>query len=209
MALAGPQHLPDYGSMGGPGQASEPPDARMAERARAGREVYQGARTRTLRGLWRTIDVMETVVRVELGVARTLQALSLRDGTEAGARRMRLAREAIGGANTAIDRSMHLQREVYRLAAHGDVEEAMLRQLLERAAGVLAGLSSAEREDADTSPRLPGPAGSDRARQRRQLAHDASAGARRAAARARVLHELAAAGPAGDAARQRGPGTGC
>lgn len=192
----------------GPEQAGGQADARTTERARAGRDTYRIAGARTVSGLWRTLDVMETVVRVELGIARTLQALSLRDGSEAGARRMRLAAEAIGGANTAIDRSRHLQREVYRLAAHGDVEEATLRQLLDRAARVLSGLASAERDIADTIMSTPGPDGSDLAGQRRQLAHEAWAGARRATARARVLQELADAAAAGGPPRRIGPGTG-
>ena len=186
------------GPGGGPEHSSEPQDAR----ARAVRETHRTAGARTLSGLRRTIDVMETVARVELGVARTLQALSLRGGSEAGARRMRLATEAIGGANTAIDRSRHLQREVYRLAARGDVAGAGLRQLLDRAAGVLTGLASAERDIADTIMSMPGPDGSELAAQRRQLAYEAQAGARRASARARVLQELA------EASRRHGPGTG-
>lgn len=181
----------------------------MTGRARAGHEVYRLAGARTLSGLWRSVDVMETVVRVELDIAGTLQALSLRGGSEAGARRMRLAADAIGGANTAIDRSKDLQREIYRLAAHGDVEAAALCQLLDRAAGVLTGLASAERDMADTIMSMPGPEGSELAGQRRQLAREARVGARRASARARVLRELAEAPAAGGPPRRSGPGTGC
>ncbi len=148
----------------------------------------------TLSRMRRTIDVMETVVRVELGVARTLEALSLRAGSEAGARRLGLAREAIGGANTAIDRSRSLQREASRLTAGG--EGARSRPLLERAARVLAGLAAAENDLADTLLSTPGADGSELAVQRRQLAYQARAGARRATARARLLRKLAAASAA-------------
>ena len=148
----------------------------------------------TLTRMRRTVDVMETVVRVELGVARTLEALSLRGGSEAGTRRLGLAREAIGGANTAIDRSRSLQREASRLTARG--EGAGFRPLLERAARVLAGLAAAERDIADTLLSTPGPDGSELAVQRRQLAYEAWAGARRATARARLLRELAETGAA-------------
>jgi hypothetical protein len=148
-----------------------------------------------LAGLWRSAEVMETVARVEVGVARTLQALSMRGGSEAAARRLMLAREAIAGANTVIDRSKHLQREACRWTARSG-DPAALRQVLDRAARVLEDLAAAQVDIAGVlrgaAEQEPGLAG-----RRWQMAHDASAGARRAAAQARILRDLAGTSGAG------------
>lgn len=172
-----------------PRPARGPQDAGAEEYLRPGRETWRSANAHVLAGLWRSVEVMETVARVEMNVARTLEALSVRDRSSAG-RRLKLTGEAITAANTAIGRSKHLQREARRWAAHGG-DVTTVRQLLGRSAGVLEGLAAAEKEIADILISAADQEGPELAGQRRKMAHEASAGARRATAQARLLRGLA------------------
>ena len=145
--------------------------------------------------LARTVMLLETIARVEKNVASTLQALAGADGTEAAERRLRLAEQAVQGAQAAIDRSEHLQRQAHHWQEHTEV--ARLHHALDRAGGLLANLARAEKDIAESLTSLASQDGSVLAAQRQRLAKQALTGARRAEARAQALHELAATSAAG------------
>ena len=142
----------------------------------------------------RTVMLLDTVARVEKAVATTLRALARTGGTETAGRRLRLAEQALQGAQAAIDRSEHLQQQAYRWQEHTEVTR--LHHALNRAGGLLADLAHAEKDIADSLTSLASQDGSVLAAQRQQLAEQALADARRAEARARALRELAAASAA-------------
>jgi hypothetical protein len=132
---------------------------------------------------------METVVRTEKDMADTLRAIAGAEESEAAARRLRLAEEAIKGADEAAERGEQLRRLADRWATHADV--AALFQLLYHAGTVLADLASTEEGIATELTSLAGQDGSDVADERRHLADEALAGAQRARDRAGALRRLA------------------
>ena len=159
------------------------------------RQAWRSEHAHVEADLARTVMLLDTIAQVERNVATTLQALARTDGTESAERRLRLAQEAIQGAQAAIDRSEHLQQQAHRWQEHTEV--ARLHHALDRAGGLLADLARAEKDIADSLTSLASQDGSVLAAQRQQLAKQALTGARRADARAQALRELAATSAAG------------
>lgn len=140
--------------------------------------------------------LMESVSRTEEALADTLRAMARTDGSEAAARRRRLAEAAIRGSQEADEQAEKLRRlgslQARRAgiaARHAEVT-ALLR-LLRHAGSVLADLASAEEDIANTLTNLAGEDGPDLAAELRRLAGEARAAAQSARDRARALRRLA------------------
>jgi hypothetical protein len=182
------QYLPDDGSVEPYVPGEELDQASQVRDGPAGR-AWRGRHARVQTDFARAITLMDAVGRTEKDIAGTLRAMAGASGSEAAARWRRLAEEAIEGANEAAERGEQLRRLADRRDRHAD--EAALRQSLHHAGTVLADLASTEEDIADELTRLTGKDGSDLAEERRHLADEALAGARRARNRARALRKLA------------------
>lgn len=139
--------------------------------------------------LARTVMQLEAVARVEKEVAQTLRAMAGRNGSSLAARRLKLAGDAVQGAHAAAEHSRYLREQAHRWEEQDEVIQ--LHQALRRAGAVLADLARTEKRIADILENLAGQGGTELAAQRQQLAREASAGARRANARARALRQMA------------------
>ena len=171
------------------GQASQTQDKAAEPDLRSGPRARPSERVLMLDAFTRTITLMETVSRTEEDVADTLRAMARAGGSEAAARRLRLAEEAIKGAPKAVVRGEQLQRMADRWARHSDL--TALRQSLDHAGTVLADLASTEEDIAAELTRLASTDGTDLAEEWRHLADEAVTGAQRARDRARALRSLA------------------
>jgi len=154
----------------------QPPGAGAQEYTRLGRQAWQASRAHVSADLARSIALIEMVAQIEKDLAASLRSMAAQDGSEAAARRLRLAEEAIRGAEAAAERSAHLRQVARRWAEHAD--PVTLHPSLAHADGLA-------RKD-----------GPDLAAQRRHLADEAQAAARSAADRARALQQLAEASAA-------------
>ncbi len=132
---------------------------------------------------------MDRVSQTESSIADTLRVMAATGGSQAAARRLRLAEAALKGAQEAAERSELLRRQADRLTGHADV--AALLDSLDRAGLVLADLARTEKNIADILTRLASRGDPDRAAQLRNLAQEALADAQRANDRARSLRGLA------------------
>lgn len=139
--------------------------------------------------LARTVAQLEMVARVEKEVAHTLRAMAGRNGSALAARRLKLAADAVQGARAASEHSRYLREQAHRWQEQDGVIQ--LHRALNRAGAVLSDLARSEQRIADILETLAGQDGTDLAAQRHQLAREASAGARRANARAKALRQLA------------------
>jgi hypothetical protein len=215
MSLLERKHVLEDGNVEPNVHGEEPGQASQAGRKSGGRDL------RCVRGAWRdeqalvhrdfarAVALMEAVARTEKDIADTLRAMARLGGSEAAARRLRLAEAAIKGAQQAAGHAERLQRMADRWARHAEL--AALQQSLGHAGRVLADLASAEEDIAGILTKLASKDGSDLAEERRHLADEALAGAQRARDRARALRRLAqsAAGapaPAGGPAAEGGTG---
>jgi len=164
-------------------------DLRPVRRARRNEQaLLQG-------NIARTVALMETVARTERAIADTLRAMARADGSEAAARRLRLAEAAVNGAHQATEYGERLQRLADRWARHAAV--TALRRSLSHADTVLADLASTEEDIAGILTKLASKDDSDLARERRHLADEALANARVARDRARALWRLAESAASG------------
>ncbi len=145
--------------------------------------------------LARAVRLLERVSHTEKAVAQTLHRMAQADGSDTAARRLRLAGEAIHGAQTAIEYSERLQQHARQWKEHGEV--IRLHWALSHAASVLADLARTETDIADTLTSLAGRDGSGLAVHRLQLADQARASAQRAYERAQALRQLAGTSAAG------------
>ena len=143
---------------------------------------------------------MHTAASAERSIAGTLRDLAAQGEGETAAHRLKLADDAIRGAQEAEKHSEYLQQLAERWAEHADV--AKLHRLLGHAGQVLADLARTQQEIADAFARLADQDGSALARQRRQLAAAAADHARRAWDQAQEMRELARST---DAGLHRGP----
>jgi len=169
------------------GQSSGAQDKAAGRDLRSDRRARQ--RERALSDFAWTIRLMESVVRTEKDMADTLRVIAGADESEAASRRLRLAEAAIKGAEEAAERGEQLRRLADQWATHADL--AALFQLLYHACAVLADLASTEEGIATELKSLASKEGSDVAEERRHLADEALAGARRARDRAGALRQLA------------------
>jgi hypothetical protein len=201
MSLPKTQHLPDDGNVKLDvrgeklGWASQAQDKATEPDLRSGRRARTSEHALMLDAFARTITLMETVSRTEEDVADTLRAMARAGGSEAAARRLSLAEEAIKGAHRAAGRGKQLQRMADCWARHSDL--IALRRSLDHAGTVLADLASTEDDIAAELTRLASTDGTDLAEKWRHLADEAVAGAQRARDRARALRSLAETSAAG------------
>ena len=172
-----------------PGQASQAQDEAAERDLRSGRRAPHEDHALMPGDFARAMALMETVGRTEQGIADTLQAMAEEDGSEAAARRLRLAGDAIRGEQEAAEHAEQLHRQADRWARRAD--ETALSRSLRHAGKVLVDLARTEKDIAGTLTSLASRSRPDQAAQLRQLAEEASAGAQRADDRARSLHDLA------------------
>jgi hypothetical protein len=137
----------------------------------------------------RAVMLMQAVSRTEKDIADTLRAIAETGGTEAAARRLKLAEAAIIGAREAAERGEELRRLAEWWARHADM--AALRRSVDHAHRALTELAWTEEDIAAVLTRLASEGGPELADERRRLAGDALAGARRARYWARSLRRLA------------------
>ncbi len=173
-----------------PGLASQAQDEAAERDLRSGRRASHGDHALVPGDFARAMALMETVSQTEQDIADTLRVMAEMDGSEAAARRLRLAGDAVKGAQQAAEHAEQLHRQADRWARRADVI-ALLRSL-RHAGEVLADLARTEKDIGDTLTSLASRSRPDEAAQLRQLAEQASAGAQRAEDRARSLHDLAA-----------------
>jgi len=195
MSLLERQHLPEDRNVKPdvpaeePGQVSQAQDKAAEPDLRSGRRASHGEHALTPGDFARAIALMETVSQTEQDIAHTLRVMAETDGSEAAARRLRLAEDAVKGAQEAAEHAERLHRQADRWARHAD--ETALSRSLRHAGKVLADLARTEKDIAGTLTSLASLSRPDQAAQLRQLAEEASAGAQRADDRARSLHDLA------------------
>jgi len=209
MALLEQKHLLDGGKVEPdahgekPGQASQA-QHRVGERdLRSARGAWRNGHALAQSDFARAVALMETVARTEKDIAYTLRAMARLDGSEAAARRLRLAEGAVKGAREAAEHGERLRRLADRWARHAEV--AALHQSLNHAGRVLADLASTEEDIAGILTKLASNDDSDLAEERRHLADEALAGARRARDRARALRRLAETSAAKAQVSEGGP----
>lgn len=190
------QHLAEDGNMKPdvpdeePGWDSQAQDEAAERDSRSGRRASHYDHALSPGDFARGMALMEAVGRTEQDIADTLRVMAEEDGSEAAARRLRLAGDAVKGAQEAAGHAEQLHRQADRWARHADVT-ALLRSL-RHAGTVLADLARTEKDIAGTLTSLASRSRPDQAAQLRQLAEQASAEAQRADDRARSLHGLAA-----------------
>ncbi len=190
------QHLAEDGNMKPdvpgeePGRASQAQGEAAERDLRSGRQASHDDHALLLGDFARGMALMEAVGQTEQDISDTLQAMAEEDGSEAAARRLRLAGDAVKGAQEAAGHAEQLHQQADRWARHADVT-ALLRSL-RHAGKVLADLARTEEDIAGTLTSLASRSRPDQAAQLRQLAEQASAEAQRANDRARSLHDLAA-----------------
>lgn len=173
-----------------PGQASQAQDQAAERDLRSGRRASHDDHALMPGGFARAMALMEAVGRTEQDIADTLRVMAEEDESEAAARRLRLAGDAVKGAQEAAGHGEQLHQQADRWARRADVT-ALLRSL-RRAGKVLADLARTEEDIAGTLTSLSSRSRPDQAAQLRHLAEQASAEAQRANDRARSLHDLAA-----------------
>lgn len=142
-----------------------------------------------------TITLMQTAASSERDIAETLRDLAAQAEGETAARRLRLAEDAVQGAQAAEKHGESLEQLAERWDEHADV--AKLHRLLARAGQALTELARTQQEIADTFARLAGRDGSALAQERRRLATAAAAHARQARDQAGELRELIKSSAAG------------
>ena len=170
-----------------PGQASQAQDQAAERDLRSGRRAPHGDHALVPGDFARAMALMEAVSQTEQDIADTLRAMAETDDSEAAARRLRLAGDAVKGAQEAAEHAEQLHRQADRWARHAD--ETALSRSLRHAGKVLADLARTEKDIAGTLTSLASRSRPDHAAQLRQLAEEASAGAQRADDRARALHD--------------------
>lgn len=142
-----------------------------------------------------TITLMHTAASAERNIAETLRDMAAQAEGETAAHRLRLAEDAVRGAQTAEKHGESLEQLAERWDEHADVVK--LHRLLARAGQALTELARTQQEIADAFARLADRDGSALAQERRRLAAAAAAHARQARDQARELHELIRASAAG------------
>ncbi len=146
--------------------------------------------------LARTVALMEQAAGTERELAGTLQAMTAHNGSEAAARRLKLAQEANVGAKLAVARGERLLRVAARCAEHADV--IRLHELLAHAGAVLADLARTQQQIAATLTHLASRDDPELAAERLRAADQAALHAQRAREQIQALRQLAE-GPAGQA----------
>jgi len=140
-----------------PGQAGEPQPGGAPRDARSVRQPQRGGRRLALADFERAITAMETTGRIEMDIAATLRAMAAKDGSDAAARRRRLAEVAMRAAQVAVDHSERMRQQARECPEHADV--VALWQSLEDACWLLVDLARTEELLAGILRTMAGPAG--------------------------------------------------
>lgn len=178
-----------------PSSARQPTDPGAAAPQGSERQPRHGGEVQFPSALRMTITLLDTAARTELEIAETLRDMAAQARGETAARRLKLARDAMQGAQEAESRGKRLQELGRQWADHAEV--AKLHRLLGEATQVLTGLAQTQQGIAEAFAALANQDSSALATQRRELAAAATANARDARNQAQYLHELAATSAAG------------